>query len=273
MLTPIAPKNRIPEKTVRYVKLKTVLFGGRFSDPNAMSTEPQFILFGNSHIIALLIVAAACFFLWPLSRIVLRREWQKNVSWILVVVMIVELGGKVVCYRLYGMPWERLLPLQICDANALLCVLMLLMRSYRIYEVAYFWAMAGSVSAMLTPDLRFDFPHPIFLFFYLGHALTVIAVLYATFVYAYQPRFRSVGIALLATALYAAVMMPLNYILGTNYLYLTAKPTAPSLLDYMGPWPWYLLGLGVMCAVACLVCYAPFYVVRKFQGKSVKAKG
>jgi uncharacterized membrane protein YwaF len=33
----------------------------------------------------------------------------------------------------------------------------------------------------------------------------------------------------------------------------------------MGPWPWYVIGLVLLCAIACLVAYAPFPVARKIQ--------
>ena len=49
---------------------------------------------------------------------------------------------------------------------------MLVKRSYRIYEVVYCWSMCGSVAAMLTPDLQFEFPHMGFLFFVFRHMLT-----------------------------------------------------------------------------------------------------
>lgn len=176
----------------------------------------------------------------------------------------------MVLYRSYGMPWERLLPLQICDLNAILCVMMLMLRSYRIYEVSYFWAMAGSTMAMLTPDLLYNFPHPVYIIFYLGHSLVVLSVLFATFAFGFQPRLRSVGVAVFATVIYALVMLVINSLLDTNYLFLSDKPAAPSLLDYLGPWPWYLLGLTGLCVVACLLCYLPFPIMRRIKSSQTR---
>jgi hypothetical integral membrane protein (TIGR02206 family) len=218
-------------------------------------------------VIALLTITAACGVLLPLSRKIAHTRWETNLARTLALLMVIELAVKTVGNAIYGFPWNKLLPLQICDINALLCAWMLVMRSYGVYQVAYFWAMAASVAAMLTPDLRHDFPHPIFAFFFLGHGLSVIGVLYATWIFGFQPRLRSVGIAIGVTVLYAGIMLPMNLLLGMNYLYLRAKPSAPSILDYMGPWPWYVIGLVILCIAACFLVYTPFPIARALRTK------
>jgi hypothetical integral membrane protein (TIGR02206 family) len=40
-----------------------------------------------------------------------------------------------------------------------------------------------------------------------------------------------------------------NVVVGTNYGYLNAKPSAASALDLLGPWPWYVLNEIVIVAV------------------------
>jgi len=39
----------------------------------------------------------------------------------------------------------------------------------------------------------------------------------------------------------AAIVAVLDVATGTNYLYLAAKPRTASILDYLGPWPVYLI--------------------------------
>jgi uncharacterized membrane protein YwaF len=48
---------------------------------------------------------------------------------------------------------------------------------------------------------------------------------------------------------YAVVVGIFNAFAGANYMYLCRKPTNPSLLDLLGPWPVYLLG-GAAVALA-----------------------
>jgi len=234
-----------------------------------MDSASEFILFGKTHVITLAIITALSIAVKPVSQQILRKGREQPVAVVLGIIIVVELVVKTIGHHAYGMPWNRLLPLQICDVNALLCAYMLVKRSYAVYQVAYFWAMAGSVTAMLTPDLKYSFPHPIFEFFFLGHGLSVIGVLYATFAFGFQPRFRSVWIAMSVTVLYGIVIMGTNYLLGSNFLYLRAKPSAPSVLDYLGPWPWYVVGLVLLCIVASLLVYAPFPVVNKLRSKNM----
>ena len=170
------------------------------------------------------------------------------------------LAGPIIRSGVYGYPLQENLPLHMCGASVVLGVFMLWLRSFRVYEVVYFWGIGGVLAALLTPDLQDGFPHPLFLLFFGGHGLALAAVMYATLVFGFRPRARSVGIAIGATAAYALVIFPVNLLLGSNYLFLMRKPFQPSPLDYMGPWPWYILGLVMLVVTVCLLCYMPFAV-------------
>ena len=50
----------------------------------------------------------------------------------------------------------------------------------------------------------------------------------------------------------------LNWLLHTNYGYFNGPPDAPSLLDYMGPWPWYLFTLQAVALLFFFLLLLPF---------------
>ena len=68
---------------------------------------------------------------------------------------------------------------------------------------------------------------------------------------------------LAATALYASIIMPLNYVLDSNYLYLRHKPEQATLIDLLGPWPWYILSLALLAVSVAVVLYLPFAALLK----------
>ncbi len=227
-----------------------------------MDDSPAFVLFGRTHLLTLALILALS--IW-ISRVA-GRPCARRLPWIVAVLLIVQEIVKIYALiGVYGVPWTHSVPLDLCRINEFLCAFMLVGRSYRAFEVAYFWAMGGSVSALLTPALAQGFPHPVFISFFLGHGLVVLAVLYGVFGYRFWPRLRSVGMTLAVTAVYALIVAGLNRLLGTNYLFLRAKPETASLLDYLGPWPVYLFGLAGVTVLVCFLCYAPFALARRMR--------
>jgi hypothetical integral membrane protein (TIGR02206 family) len=55
-----------------------------------------------------------------------------------------------------------------------------------------------------------------------------------------------------------ALVGVVNWLLGSNYLFIAHKPDTPSLIDVLGPWPWYILSLEALALVLCLGLYLPY---------------
>ena len=188
---------------------------------------------------------------------------------VIAVCLFIDIGlGPAVRAGVYGLPLQLHLPLHLCGMSVTLGAFMLWFRSYRLYEVLYFWGIGGPLVALLTPDVEQAFPHPVFLLFFLSHGLALLAVMFATLVMGFRPRLRSLLTAMAVTAAYALLIYPVNLLLGSNYLFLLAKPAQPSPLDWFGPWPWYLPGLVGMVAGALVMLYLPFAVIDMFRART-----
>ena len=225
--------------------------------------------FGLQHWLGTGVALAVAVLLPVLLRQRASPRGQDIARKVIAVCLLIDTGlGPTVRAGIYGMPLAEHLPLHLCGMTVVLGAFMLWLRSYRLYEVLYYWGTGGAIIALLMPDILLGFPHPVYLLFFLNHGLGLLAVLFATLVMGFRPRPRSLLIVLPVTAAYALVMYPVNVMLGSNYLFLRAKPAQPSLLDWFGPWPSYLPALVAMAAVALTLLYVPFAVADWVRGRS-----
>ncbi len=133
------------------------------------------------------------------------------------------------------------LPLQLCDLAAASVVLAIFSHRKIFFELAFFWGLTGTLQAILTPDLQHDFPHPDFLVFFMMHSGIVAGVLFLAISGKKCIRPGSAIRVFLLSQIYIGGMIPLNFLLEANYGYLTHKPFRGTLMEYLGPWPWYIL--------------------------------
>ena len=160
-------------------------------------------------------------------------------------------------------PWHELLPLHLCDWATFTGVVALVTRRPLAFELTWFWAMAGTTQALLTPDLAVRPPEISWYTFYLSHGGVVAAALLLTWGAGMRTRPWAAFRIFAWSQLYLATVLGLNGLLGTNYGYLCAKPENPSLLDHLGPWPWYLLSLEGLALALFWLLDLPFRLTER----------
>ncbi len=150
------------------------------------------------------------------------------------------------------------LPLELCDATLCLTVIASLTLNATAFDLAYYGAAAGTSMALLTPDLWEPFPSFSTVQFFIAHGLVIVAVLYLVWSGQARPRPGSIWRAMLGLNVFAALVGAFDYLFRTNYMYLRAKPPNPSLLNYLGSWPWYLVNSELIALVLFTLMYLPF---------------
>lgn len=150
-----------------------------------------------------------------------------------------------------GQGWYRIqmLPLEMCDLAAMFGIYSLLTRDVRTVGPAYFFALSGTLPALITPELDVTFPHFRFVTYFIEHGLTVITPLVLVFGLGIVPRTGAWFRSFLVINLCAAPNGVLNATIGTNFMYLSRKPHGPTPFDWFGPWPGYLLVLELLVLV------------------------
>jgi len=225
----------------------------------AESMLGEFKLLSPTHIAVLAILALANVLMVRWQRRTQRPAVRRWFRYALAAFLILqEISYNL--WRLANGTWSigTSLPLHLCGAAILLSAVMLVNDSYALYEITYFWGFGGAIQALLTPDSTYGFPHYRFFQVFLSHGAIVTASVYMTFVVGYRPTFRSVKKVFGITNAYMVVIALFNWAVGGNYLFICHKPETPSLLDVLGPWPWYVLSLELVGVVFFMLFYAPF---------------
>jgi len=243
-----------------------------------MTSPPPFRIFGPSHLAVLGVTAAVTAALvLAVRRAGIRRPGGDadagagggaagRIAWCLAGLLLLS-EAAVLALAAHADPatLKDHLPFQLCDWVIFAAVAALLWRRRVAFELAYFWGLSGTLQALLTPDLAEDFPNLHFITFQTLHATVVVAILYLTLGLGMRPRPRSILRAWLWLQAYVAVTALIDRLLDANYGYLLRKPVQASLFDYLGPWPWYLLGLEALSLVLFLACYAPFALLDRLR--------
>jgi hypothetical integral membrane protein (TIGR02206 family) len=154
------------------------------------------------------------------------------------------------------------LPVQLCDVAGFVAAAALLWRQLLLVEVAWFWGLGGTLQAVLTPDLKDRFPSFPYLQFYVTHDLVILAAVFLVIGLALQPRPGAVRRIFLLTLGFAVLVGLIDLVTGGNYMYLRQVPASGSLLNLMGPWPWYIAAGAVLTLVVLAILDAPFRLSR-----------
>lgn len=240
-----------------------------------MASElPTFHLFGTAHLATIALIAAVSALLPWLARASPGRRLVRPMAVGLATILLVQDLGKL-AYKavVLDTPWVENLPFHLCDVALLVGAVALLRTDRRLFQLLYYWGLAGTLQAILTPDLPVGFPDPRYLVFFFSHGLVIVAIAFGIGALGLRPTFRGIGVTLIATHVWAlGVAAPFNALFDTNYLFLCAKPAQASMMDAFGPWPWYLVMLDLVGLISFLVYYAPWGIARNLQRRRASTR-
>ncbi|HEX8076538.1 MAG TPA: TIGR02206 family membrane protein [Chthoniobacterales bacterium] len=221
---------------------------------------PAFRPYGLAHLVVIALTISLPFILaafvrksrWPRSERVIGRLFA-------LLLLFNYLGYEIFLANTEGLMWQKALPFQLCDWAMIAIVVSLLTGRERWLEVAYFWGIGGTLQAILTPDLKYDFPHVRFLTFFISHSGIVVGIAFMMIVKRFRPQWSSIVRTFAWSELYFVLAITVNLITGENYGYLMRKPGAGSLLDALSDQPViYILEMHLLALIFFVVLYLPF---------------
>ena len=210
------------------------------------------------HLIPLFVIAAG------IALVLVVARWRRG--------PLVELGARVIAVGvvLAEFAWWILaiaqdrwslqynLPLHLCELGCFVLAAALWWRMQFAFEVAYFWGLGGTLPGLFTPSIPGHFPDAVYFQYYAEHALVVLGALYLVLALGMRPAKGAVMRVFTATAIYAVAVWFVDLATNGNYLFLRYLPPTRTALDYMGPWPWYLITVTVLAIVVMNALYMPF---------------
>ena len=220
-----------------------------------------FILFGTGHLAALGLILLIC----GLS-VLFRARWTEKARMVTriglcVLIYLCEGSWQIWMWAIGSWSVQGMLPLWLCSITSWTIPILLILRNRRYFEWVYFMGLIGASMALLTPDLmQYGFPHFRFLEYFTVHGAIIIAVVYMAAVEGYRPYRSSILKAVIITDVYWAFCGVVNRWLGSNYLYTQGKLPTPSVLDVLGPHPYYLIWMELIGICLCLLLYLPYEI-------------
>lgn len=227
----------------------------------ADGNQDPFTLFSLGHTISLLSILFIAILIYQFRR---ELRTDRNNRWFRygLASLLVLSDLFLHAWLAYGGNWtlEYALPLQLCSISLYCSVAMLLTKNYTIFEFTYLAGLGGAIQALVTPDLgHYSYPHFRTFQFFIAHGAIVIASVFMIFVEKYKPTLRSVWRSFLILNVLSLFIGLVNWLTGGNYMFLARKPQGASLIDLLGPWPWYILSLEAAALLSFFLFFAPFF--------------
>lgn len=248
----------------------------------AQATDSAFRAFSAAHVVTLLICATVAVGVAAVARASSSQRRRAICLPVGAILLATELWARSEPLLMGTWSARSSLPLHLCDMAAIVAAIALLRAAatrqpdrgtatrQTLAELTYYWGLGGGTQALLTPELDAPVGSPRFLVFFISHGLTVTAALLLTIGSHRTPRPGSALRVWLLTSCLVPPMLLVNTLTGGNYMYVSGKPTKPSLYDYLGPWPWSLISLEAVALLIMHLCYLPFALARRRRSRDAR---
>ena len=205
-------------------------------------TEVEFRNFTLAHFLPILVAAGIIYLIWHNRNKIRTLKNEHTFRYVLAFMLI--LSDMSYYWRLVGMPElgpnpVDHLPVTVCGWAVIFASYMLVGKSQKLFDIAYFWLFSGSIFALITPTVitytgptRFRYYQ-----FWLEHTLGYVAVFYMIFVHGMRPTVKSGIRAWICLAVLGVIAYFVNDYLGpgANYLFMAKPEETPSILDILPP--------------------------------------
>jgi hypothetical integral membrane protein (TIGR02206 family) len=240
-----------------------------------------FVSYSGLHALTLVVCAILIVTPMLLAR-ALSKDAEQTLRRALAALAIAYWIAYAIGWNWHGLDPRTGLPLQICDVNGLIAPFALLTGRRWLRATLYFWTSTLTLQAFIQPALKLGPASPVFWAFWIAHSLIAACAVYDVVVLGFRPRWSDLGRTLAVSAIYLALVVPVDVALGANYGFV-GNPAdtgeVPPFIGALGPWPLRAVILVALAALGFVVVLLPWVLAeltsprRAGRGRIAKQSG
>ena len=148
------------------------------------------------------------------------------------------------------------LPFHLCGISAFICSVMpFLKNKQRLFDFVFYTGIIGGIMGILTPQMSdYDGSFYVYFVFYMRHILIFTMPIYMLRNLGLSLTKKSMVRTFVILTLLLAFIMPFNFIVGGNYMYLAEPPQVNNPL-IIGEWPYYVIWFEVFVILLLVLLY------------------
>lgn len=226
----------------------------------ANGIEPSFVMFSFEHAMAIVLLFLFISLLFISKKNLSHRRGHLRLIERLFAgsLLIME-----IFYHIWMITTERWnlsssVPLELCSISLLVAIALLWTGNRRLYMFVFYAGIGGAIQAIGTPVLDVGFPHFRYFHFFYTHIGIILTALYFTWIKGYRPTFKGIVNTIIVLNVLLPFIFFMNQVFGANYMFLRMKPANGSLLDFLGPYPWYIFSLEAVAFIIFVCLWLAF---------------
>ena len=222
----------------------------------------------STYLLAIIII---CILIFRYKSHIREFKYEHIIRYIMATILIVgELA--IQFWMMYSGNYELTsLPMHLCSISLFAGAFMLIRKSERLHYIIFFWALQGALQALLQPNVAVGFNNFRYYHFSIMHGTIVIFPLYMMWVHNWIPTFKHLIRSFIGLILVALPIMIFNTIAGTDFFFVNfakdVRPETGSILDLLGPQPYYVIPLLVVAFVLFFITYIPIHLGYHMKSK------
>lgn len=204
-----------------------------------------FVLFSIAHGMAILVLCLGILLLF-----IFRNKWtmepksMQRIEWLFALsLFLMEMLYHIWMISVGRWGPSDSLPLELCSFSLFAAIILLWTGNKHFIDFVFFAGIGGALQAIVTPVLDLGFPHFRYFHFFYTHIGIILTALYFVWIKGYRPTFKGIIKTMIALNILLPFIFIINIVFQGNYMFLREKPYNGSLLDFLGPYPWYILSL------------------------------